>query len=191
VRLQSYPDWIKQTKNFHKFGSSPKQATATHSMRARLEACISVSTCKSCAMSLKRKRFPTNAAKWCCTKYWPKLSKNQWPIILDAGLYTTCRDERVLVAIRFNATFQPLRPYCEKICRPTSCLNDAESLTVACCSAVTSFIFVFILWTLQSHFTLRLSARTLQCLLRTSTCHNTYVLYLVLTRVGLSVLLWM
>jgi len=33
-----------------------------------------------------------------------------WPIILDAELYTTCLGERVLVVIRFNATFLPLRP---------------------------------------------------------------------------------
>ena len=39
------------------------------------------------------------------------------PIILVAGLCTTCRSEQVLVAIRINATFLPLRPYCEKMCR--------------------------------------------------------------------------
>jgi len=33
------------------------------------------------------------------------LSNNQWPVILGAGLYTTFRGERVLVVIRFNATF--------------------------------------------------------------------------------------
>jgi len=32
---------------------------------------------------------------------------NQWPIILDAGLDTTFRCERVLVVIRFNETFLP------------------------------------------------------------------------------------
>jgi len=31
-----------------------------------------------------------------------------------AGHCTTCRSEHVLVAIRFNATFLHLRPYCEK-----------------------------------------------------------------------------
>jgi len=44
------------------------------------------------------------------------LSKNQWLIILGAGHYETFRGERVLVVIRFNATFLLLRPYCEKIC---------------------------------------------------------------------------
>jgi len=34
-----------------------------------------------------------------------------WPITLVAGLCTTCRGERVLVVIRFNVTFLPLRPY--------------------------------------------------------------------------------
>ena len=40
-----------------------KQATATHYMRTRVGPCISVSTGKSCAMSLKRNRFRSNAAK--------------------------------------------------------------------------------------------------------------------------------
>ena len=43
--------------------------------------------------------------KKCCTKYWPNLSNNQWPIILGGGLYTTFRGERVLVVIRFDAAF--------------------------------------------------------------------------------------
>ena len=50
-----------------------------------------------------------------------------WPIIFCAGLYTTCRSERVLVVVRFNATFLPLRPYCEKM--RTSFLKDAERST--------------------------------------------------------------
>ena len=43
-----------------------------------------------------------------------KLSKSVAYKILGAGLYTTYCGERVLVAIRFNATFLSLRPYCEK-----------------------------------------------------------------------------
>jgi len=35
---------------------------------------------------------------------------------------------------------------------------------VMCYDAVKLFVFVPILWTLQSHFTLWMSARTLQCL---------------------------
>jgi len=54
----------KTNKEFPKVRVNLNQATATHlSMRARVGACISVSTGKSCAMSLKRKRFPSNAAK--------------------------------------------------------------------------------------------------------------------------------
>jgi len=34
-----------------------------------------------------------------------QIVKNQWPIILGAGLYTTFRGERVLIFIRLNATF--------------------------------------------------------------------------------------
>jgi len=30
-----------------------------------------------------------------------------WHTILDAEIYTTCHEERVLVATRFNATFLP------------------------------------------------------------------------------------
>ena len=34
-----------------------------------------------------------------------------WPILLDAELYTTCPREQVLVVIRFNVTFLPLKAY--------------------------------------------------------------------------------
>jgi len=34
-----------------------------------------------------------------------------WPIILDAQLYTTCPEERMLAGIRFNVTFLPLRQW--------------------------------------------------------------------------------
>jgi len=54
----------------------------------------------------------------------------RWPIILDAGLHTTCRGEQVLVVIRFQCTFLPLRP-CKIIC--TSFLNDAENLATYGC----------------------------------------------------------
>jgi len=66
-------------------------------------------------------------------------------MILGAGLCTTCRGERLLVVIRFSATFLPLSlsPFYEKLC--TSFLNDAESLTgsatmVARFDAVSLFI---------------------------------------------------
>jgi len=61
---------------------------------------------------------------------------------------------------------------------------------VARFDAVRFFIFVVILSTLQSHFTLWLSPRTLQYMLfEGMSCHNTFVLYLALTSVGLSILL--
>ena len=50
-----------------------------------------------------------------------------WHIILVAELYTTCPEERVLVATRFNVTFLPLR-----LCyvNTSTCFSkDAENLT--------------------------------------------------------------
>jgi len=50
-----------------------------------------------------------------------------WDIILVAELYTTCPGERVLVAIKFNVTFLPL-----KLCyvNTSTCFSkDAENLT--------------------------------------------------------------
>jgi len=87
-----------------------------------------------------------------------------WHIILDAELYTTCPGERVLVATRFNVTFLPLKLCNEKT--RTFFWKDAENLTtygyVLWCSQIV--LFVPVLWTLQSHFTLWMSVRTLQCL---------------------------
>jgi len=59
VRLQSYAELIK----------SKISNCNTLSMLARVGTCIYVSTGTSCAMSLKRKRFPSDAAKKRCTKY--------------------------------------------------------------------------------------------------------------------------
>ena len=81
-----------------------------------------------------------------------------WPIMLDSELYTTCPGERVLVFIRFNATFLPLRPCSENMC--TCFSKDAESRTTYGCVLWCSPI-VPILRTLQLHFTLCLSARAL------------------------------
>jgi len=70
-------------------------------MQARVGTCISVTTGKSCTMSLKRKRFSSNAA--------PNIGQNcqtiKWPIILGAGLYTTFHGKQVLVVITCIATF--------------------------------------------------------------------------------------
>ena len=97
----------KINKEFAKVRISLTSNCNTFSMWARVGTCISVSTSKSCTLLRKRKCFPFNAAK----KIWKK---------------------RVLVVIRFNATFLPLKPYCEKMC--TSFLNDAESLTSYGCA---------------------------------------------------------
>jgi len=54
-----------------------------------------------------------------------------WHIILVAELYTTCPGERVLVAIKFNVTFLPLR-----LCyiNTSTCFSkDAENLTTYGC----------------------------------------------------------
>jgi len=66
--------------------------------------------------------------------------------------------------IRFNITFLYLRLYQEKIC--TCFSKDAEGLITYGCVLWRSQIvyFFLVLWTLQPHFTLWLSARTLQCL---------------------------
>jgi len=70
-----------------------------------------------------------------------------------------------------------LTPYCEKIC--TTSLKDAEILTtcgfVLWCSRL--FIFVLVVWTLQPHFTLWLSARTLQCFFVCGCVHATILPY--------------
>ena len=39
-----------------------------------------------------------------------------WAVTLVAELCTTCSGEGVVVVIRFNVTFLPLKPYCEKMC---------------------------------------------------------------------------
>jgi len=103
-----------------------------------------------------------------------------WRIFLGAGLYTTCRGERVSVVIRFNVTFLYLTPYWGKM--HTSFLNDAESLT--------KHDYVFIVWTLQPHVTLWLSTRELQCLFE-GVCIPQYFRTLPgFYRVGHSALFW-
>ena len=99
-----------------------------------------------------------------------------WHIILGAELYTTCPRERMLIVISFIVTFLPLWPYYEKMC--TCFSKDAESLTTCGCVLWRNLIvYVLILWTLQSHFTLWLSARTLMFLRLRRVIHNAFVLY--------------
>jgi len=113
-----------------------------------------------------------------------------WPIILDAGLYTTCPGERVLVVMTHQVQcniptleallWKNMHLFLER-CR-------SNNVTVACFDAVRLFIIFLILWTLQPHFTLWLSTRTLQCLFVWGcTCHNAFVLCLGLTSFGISV----
>jgi len=61
----------------------------------------------------------------------PQIACGLW-LWLQGSVAYTFRGERVLVAIRFNVTFVPLRPYCEKMC--TCFLNDGKSPTVHGCA---------------------------------------------------------
>jgi len=114
-----------------------------------------------------------------------------WLIILDAELYTTCPGERVLVVMTHQV--QCNIPAFEALLRKNVHLflercRRSNNVMVACFDAVRLFIFFLILWTLQPHFALWLSARTLQCLfVWWCACHNAFVLYLGLTVLGISV----
>jgi len=113
-----------------------------------------------------------------------------WPIIFDADLYTTCPGERVIVVMThqvrcniptFGAVLRKNMHLFLERCR------RSNNVMVACCDEVRLFIFFLILWTLQPHFTLWLSARTLQCLyVWRCACHNAFVLYLALTSLELA-----
>jgi len=64
----------------------------------------------------------------------------------------------------------------------------SNNVMVAWFDAVRLFIIFLILWTLQPHFALGRSARTLQCLFVWGcACHNAFVLCLGLTSLGISV----
>ena len=114
-----------------------------------------------------------------------------WPIILDAELYTTCPGERVSVVMTHQV--QCNIPTFEVVLRKNMHLflercKRSDNVMVACFDAVRWFIFFLILLTLQPHFALWLSARTLQCLFVLGcACHNEFVLYLGFTSLGISV----
>jgi len=101
--------------------------------------------------------------------------------------------ERVLVVIRLNATFLLLRPYCENIC--TSFLHDAESLTtygsMLWCIQIVYIRPYSLNTTTAFYFATECSDVTVFICLRVCGCNNNFVLYVALTRVGLSVLLRM
>jgi len=110
------------------------------------------------------------------------------PITLVAGLCTTCRGYRVLIVIRFIVTtFLPQRLYWKKcVGLPVSwTIQEVQQCMVARFDAVRFFllVFVLILWTLQPHFTLWLSAQLLR--LRACARHNAFVLHRSLAGVGL------
>jgi len=86
-----------------------------------------------------------------------------------------------------------LRPSCEKIY--TTFLNDAESLTTYGCVFRCSQIVYIRPYPLNAtstfYYVTECSDVAVFFGLRVCACHNTSVLYLALTRVRLSVLLWM
>ena len=73
-----------------------------------------------------------------------------------------------------------------KKCEPVSRTMHVWQRMVARFDAVRLFIFALIPWTLQPHFALWLSVRTLP--LRTCAGHKAFVLHLTLARVGLIIL---
>jgi len=118
-----------------------------------------------------------------------------WLITSLAELWTSCHGERVLVVIRFNVTFLPLRPYCEKIC--TCFLKKVQK------------IYGYALWCSQiDYIDIRPYAlntttafyfvpRGYTVSLRACASHNAFALQQALARVGLyflrcdsHVLLW-
>ena len=113
------------------------------------------------------------------------------PLILYADLYTTCPGERMLVFMTHQV--QCNIPTFEAVSRKNmhwflERCRRSNNVMVACFDAVRLFMFVLILWILQPHFTLWLSARTLQCLFVWGcACHNAFVLYLALTSLEISV----
>jgi len=103
-----------------------------------------------------------------------------WPIILNVELYTTCPRKRVLIVMTHHVQYNI--PTFEAVLRKNMHLflercRRSNNVTVACFDAVRLFILFLILWTLQPHFTLWLSAQTLQCLFVWGcACHNAFVL---------------
>ena len=86
-----------------------------------------------------------------------------WLITLVTELCRTCRGERVLVVIRYQCNIPTFEAYRERMC--TSFLKKVQKCMVTRFGAVRLFISisVLMLWTLQPHFTLWLSAQRLHC----------------------------
>ena len=108
-----------------------------------------------------------------------------------AGLCTTCTGERVLVVMTHQV--QCNIPTFEAVLRKNTNLflercRKSNNVMVSCFDAVRLFIFFLIPSTLQPHFTLWRSARTLQCLFVWGcVCHNAFALYLDLISLGICV----
>jgi len=113
-------------------------------------------------------------------------------VAYNLGVGSIQPTELVLVVIRFNATFLLLRPYCDKIY--TSFLNEAESLTTYGCGLWSNvYILPYSLNTTTTFYfaTEYSDVQMYRVCIRACACHNAFVLYLTLTRIGLSVLLQM
>jgi len=115
-----------------------------------------------------------------------------WHIILDAELYTTCPGERVLLAIRFNVTFLPLRLCCKNT--RTCFSKDPENLTndyMLRCSQIVcicpySLNTIITLYSVNewSNFSASVSLRACH-----ATWHNAFAFYLDSTNLGIDALL--
>ena len=111
-----------------------------------------------------------------------------WHIILDAELYTTCPGERVLVAIRCNVTFLPLR-LCYENTR-TCFSKDAEDLTT--CALMqsdclhSSLFFEHYNRILPCEWVIDLCSI---CLIDGMSCHNAFAFYLDSTNLRIGALL--
>jgi len=123
-------------------------------MRARVGTCMSVSTCESCPMSLKRKFLPSNAAKNVASnRLLANTFQGAWSVVHNFGcraLYNLLRRASVSShQVQYNVpTF---KAYCEKIC--TSFLNDAESLKTYGCALWCSQIVYILPYSLNIYIT--------------------------------------
>jgi len=102
-----------------------------------------------CSNAVKNAVFRSFCTPMHALQLWCKFRKScmqidcMWPINLDGELYTTCLGERVLVATRFNVTYQPLRLCYKKTCRPAWFSKGAENLTT-CFQSIEEIMNIFI-----------------------------------------------
>jgi len=161
-------------------------------MRARVGTCISVSTGKSCTMSIIVLRLKESAFHQMLQLILDKIVQQSVAYNFGCRALYNLPWRASVSSHQVQCNIPTLRPYREKIC--TTLLNDAEILTTCGCvfwcgqivyirpyslNTTTAFCFVTECSDVAVFFRLGVCA-----------CHNTSVLYLALTRVGLSVLLW-